>query len=165
MRSWAIGQWMDDARGVCCLYKKYFPSLFGTIPLPIIYFVDGHRSHTDYEAAAECQKLGIILISLYANSTHIIQPADVAIFRSLKAAWTREVRDWQSNNPGKIIRIAEFGGILEKAINNSYKRETVVNGFKACGLFPFDESAVDYKKCIAGIFQTICFGSVNKNSC
>lgn len=44
----------------------------------------------------------------------------------------------------------EFGGILQQAIEVSFKPETVTNGFRVCGLFPFDENAVDYSKCIAG---------------
>lgn len=70
------------------------------IPLPVIYFIDGHKSHTAYATAEECIQLGIILVCLYANSTHIIQPADVAIFRSLKAGWTKQVRIWQAAHPG-----------------------------------------------------------------
>ncbi|XP_055539652.1 uncharacterized protein LOC129726693 [Wyeomyia smithii] len=84
------------------------------------------------------------------KSVCIIQPADVAIFRSLKAAWTKQVRIWQAVNPGRVIRLDEFGGILQRTIEVSFKSETFRNGFRVCGLFPFDENAVDYSKCIAG---------------
>ena len=30
---------------------------------------------------------GIILMALLPNTTHLLQPLDVAIFRALKAAW------------------------------------------------------------------------------
>lgn len=44
----------------------------------------------------------------------------------------------------------EFGGILELAIKASFKPQTVINGFRVCGLYPFNADAVDYSKCIAG---------------
>lgn len=53
-------------------------------------------------------------------------------------------------NLGKVIRTDEFGGVLQQAIDVSFKAETVRNGFRVCGLFPFDANAVDYSKCIAG---------------
>ncbi|XP_055551711.1 uncharacterized protein LOC129734033 [Wyeomyia smithii] len=52
--------------------------------------------------------------------------------------------------PGRVIRLDEFGGILQRTIDVSFNSETVRNGFRVCGLFPFDENAVDYSKCIAG---------------
>ncbi|KAL1379046.1 hypothetical protein pipiens_001459 [Culex pipiens pipiens] len=98
----------------------------------------------------KCTKLGIILVCLYANCTHIIQPADVAIYRGLKAGWTKQVRIWQARNPGKTVRLQDFGGLLAKAIDCSFKPEFAINGFRACGLYPFDETAIDFSKCIAG---------------
>lgn len=93
---WGVGKsetgWMNKEAFMGYITNVFHPYLIREkIQLPIIYFVDGHRSHTTFETAEECIKLGIILISLYANSTHILQPADVAIFRSLKASWTTQV--------------------------------------------------------------------------
>lgn len=39
---------------------------------------------------------------------------------------------------------------MQQAIEVSFRSETVRNGFRVCGLFPFDENAVDYSKCISG---------------
>lgn len=104
---WGLGKsesgWMTKDTFLAYIKNVFHPYLVENhIPRPVIYFVDGHRSHTPFETAEECVSLGIILICLYANSTHIIQPADVAIFRSLKAAWTTQVRLWQVKNPGMI---------------------------------------------------------------
>ncbi|XP_058836948.1 uncharacterized protein LOC131693263 [Topomyia yanbarensis] len=152
--SWGVGKsetgWMTKEAFMGYITNVFHPYLIREkVQLPVVLFVDGHRSHTPFETAEECVKLDIILISLYANSTHILQPADVAIFRSLKASWTNQVRIWQAEHPGKTIRLDEFGCILEMAINSSFKSKTVINGFRACGLYPFNADAVDYSKCIA----------------
>lgn len=105
---WGVGKsdsgWMTKETFMAYIRSVFHPYLVSEkIPRPVIYFIDGHKSHTAYETAEECIQLGIILVCLYANSTHIIQPADVAIFRSLKAAWTKQVRIWQIVNPGSRL--------------------------------------------------------------
>lgn len=37
-----------------------------------------------------CEKNGIILVALLPNATHILQPMDVAVFRSLKEPWRKK---------------------------------------------------------------------------
>ncbi|XP_052566425.1 uncharacterized protein LOC120423656 [Culex pipiens pallens] len=55
-----------------------------------------------------------------------------------------------SDISGKTVRLQDFGGLLAKAIDCSFKPEFAINGFRACGLYPFDETAIDFSKCIAG---------------
>lgn len=31
----------------------------------------------------------------------------------------------------------------------AFKKETIMNSFRACGLFPFNPDAVDYSKCLS----------------
>ena len=57
------------------------------IPLPVIVFTDGHASHFSIELSEFCSKNGIILVGLFPNATHIMQPLDVAVFGPMKAKW------------------------------------------------------------------------------
>jgi hypothetical protein len=56
-----------------------------------------------------CREKEIILYSLLANSTHIIQPADVGIFGPLKKKWFHESRQWytETNKPVDMYNIAK----------------------------------------------------------
>jgi hypothetical protein len=59
----------------------YMPSIFGILILRVKYaFVD---------AVDVCIDMGIFLVALPANSTHLFQPLDVAVFRAFKG----EIRD------------------------------------------------------------------------
>jgi hypothetical protein len=49
---------------------------------------------------------------------------------------------------GKI----HFALILKEAIA-LLKPETVANGFEACGLYPWDPSAIDYTKCLGKKYE------------
>ncbi|XP_062557124.1 uncharacterized protein LOC134221982 [Armigeres subalbatus] len=98
-----IGQsergWMDVNKFRQYIHNIFHPYLVQhNVELPVVFFVDGHASHTSVEVADLCQSLGIILISLYPNTTHITQPADVAVFKPLKDEWRREVEQWRFEN-------------------------------------------------------------------
>ncbi|CAH2015796.1 unnamed protein product [Acanthoscelides obtectus] len=87
-------------------------------------------------------------MSLYPNATRILQPCDVSTFRRIKEAWRQSVRKWEEEHPGQIVNKVVFAGILENAVNKSFKAETVVTEFKVCGLYPFNPYNVDYTKCL-----------------
>uniref|UniRef100_A0A182I8H3 DDE-1 domain-containing protein n=1 Tax=Anopheles arabiensis TaxID=7173 RepID=A0A182I8H3_ANOAR len=147
---WGIGQsergWMDTPNFLGYIEKIFHPFLVRkNATFPVILFVDGHASHIGLNVADLCQSLGIILICLYPNHTHIThitQPADVS-----KQA--KSVESWKFNNPGSILNTLHFASVLSMAIENGIKSSTIKNGFRACGLHPFDSNAIDYSKCIA----------------
>lgn len=115
---------------------------------PIIFFVDGHATHLTYELSQLCTDLGIILISLYPNSTRILQPADVAAFKPLKNAWKKGVLEWRRSNPTEALTKEKFAPILKIVVDTSISKSTIINGFRSCGLYPFNENAIDYTKCL-----------------
>lgn len=110
---------------------------------PIILFVDGHSTYLSCQLSNLCSELKIILICLYANSTWILQPEDVPAFKSLKSYCKKAVLDWKRQNHSEET----FGTVL-KIVDTYYKSETVVNGFVATGLCPWNANAIDYTKCL-----------------
>lgn len=121
------------------------------VPRPVILFVDGHKSHLSYQLSQFCDEHGIILYSLPPNTTHIMQPADVSVFKPLKSEWKKTVRHWQAmtENSNCTVNRNTFCPLLETTLSMPTLPETIRNGFKRCGLFPFDPNAVDYTKCIS----------------
>jgi hypothetical protein len=117
------------------------------VPLPIILFVDGHKSHITYDLSVLCKRLQIELIALYPNSTRILQPADVAAFSPIKGAWKNIVRQFHTDHPGEAVTKLNIASLLTKVIA-TIKPDTLINGFRACGLCPWSPDAVDYSKCL-----------------
>lgn len=151
---WGLGQsdrgWMDTHNFREYILKIFHPFLVRQgVQFPVIFFVDGHASHKALEVADVCQSLGIVLISLYPNTTHITQPADVAVFKPLKNEWKRSVEEWRYQHQGCALTMQHFGGVLLKTVERGITPKTIQNGFRVCGLQPFDPNAVDYSKCIA----------------
>nr|XP_029732000.1 stress response protein NST1-like [Aedes albopictus] len=151
---WGLGLsdrgWMDSPNMGEFIVRILHPYLVKHgIKLPVILFVDGHSSHNALEVADLCLSKGIVLIALYPNTTHITQPADVAVFKPLKSEWKRSVDEWRNEHQGCALTMPHFGRVLEKAVERGIKPTTIQNGFRICGLHPFDPDAVDYSKCVA----------------
>ncbi|KAG5871993.1 hypothetical protein JTB14_020461 [Gonioctena quinquepunctata] len=91
--------------------------------VPEQWALDGHKSHLTQQVSQLCDDHGIVLMSLFPNSTHIMQPADVAVFKALKSGWTTAVRGWKFENfPKEVIRYS-MGRIL-KFVFDQYAKIT-----------------------------------------
>lgn len=131
-----------------CVCNTFLPYLRQKgVKFPILYFLDGHKSHLTYNLSKFCAENGIFLFALYPNATHILQPADVSLFAPLKANWRTIVLNWKRSNNNKQVNKATFPLLLENA-TQQVKAETVQNGFRKCGLYPYNVEAIDFKKCM-----------------
>lgn len=118
------------------------------IQFPVVLFVDGHGSHLSFQLSELCTELQIVLICLPPNATRIMQTADVSCFKPVKYGWTNAVIIWRRNNIDKMLTKIRFAKILKIVVDTYITKETICNGFRACGLCPFDENAVDFTRCL-----------------
>jgi len=105
---WGLGKtdsgWMTGEA-----FCEYFTNVFhpylinSKIKLPVIVFLYGHSSHLTMHLGKFCKEHLIILVCLFPNTTHILQPLDVSVFAPLKAKWKSTVRQWRVDNDGKEI--------------------------------------------------------------
>lgn len=138
------------------------------IKFPVVLFLDGHKSHLSYHLCKFCKEKGIILVALCPNATHIIQPLHVAVFKPFKQNWSQAVHQWKTTpeNFGKTLTKFNFSPLLQQAMNESLKRETIRNGFRKCGIVPWNANAVDYSKTsiIHAELTSSCASSSNDDS-
>lgn len=133
--NWGLGRsdsgWMTAEVFYEYISNHFLPYLKNqNIEKPVILFVDGHRSHLTKEVSKLCDENGVILISLYPNTTHIMQPAVVSVFRPLKAGWASEVRNWKFQNFPKEVTRYTFGTILKLVFDKYALEKTIKNGFR-----------------------------------
>lgn len=149
-KDWALGRsdngWMTQETFYEYITNIFFPWVVkNKVTLPIVLFVDGHASHMNLQLSRFCSERGIVLISLFPNSTHILQPLDVAVFRSLKSVWKKVVQSWRSQNLGVKLDKEMFAPLLKKAFNEvTNLPNSIQNGFRACGLYPLNPDNVKY---------------------
>lgn len=98
------------------------------------------------------------MIALKANSAHISQPFDVALFRTLKSASKKTSNDFCRSHNVLSIKEYEVGNIFKNAFESINLHEVLENRFQKCELYPFDANAVDYSKVFKRIIENFCEG-------
>lgn len=116
------------------------------LEFPIVLVIDGYSAHKNTELFIWCKQHEIILLLLYPNSTHILQVLDIAIFGPLKHKYGEIVEDWKSINPNKNFTELEFIKVLKVTNDAIIKSESIVNGWRASGLQPFNFSNIKLDK-------------------
>lgn len=154
------------------VFYEYVCNSFNTwvteqgIKKPVILFIDGHKSHMTLSLSQFCDENGIILYALPANTTHILQPADVSVFKPLKQEWKKTIRNWQAHeeNINQTITKINFCKILNETLTTIDLENVIINGFKKCGLYPLNEDAVDYTKCVKDTIRKVRNSNYNKKT-
>lgn len=116
------------------------------IELPVILVVDNHTSHFSTKVSQKCEELGIVLVCLYPNSTHVTQPLDVSVFSPLKQVWAKYVFEKKFQQTLHSITAKNFARHFTLFLRSIDIKPWVVSGFRACGIFPWDFKNIDYGK-------------------
>lgn len=101
-----------------------------------------------------CKNEKIILISLPANATHMMQPLDVALFAPLKKKWKKYLKKYKLEllkDVTKSFQKHDDTVLLNNVLESENFITSLKNGFRTCGLCPFDPDKVNYKKCVNGV--------------
>ena len=110
---------------------------------PCLLILDGHASHTKNMQAIEfCNANEITIVCLPSHTTHALQPLDRSFFGPFKVHYKHAFNSWIRQNPGIAFTKPHFGTILRDAWNKSAIPENAINGFKVCGIFPFNPDNV-----------------------
>ncbi|KAJ0391118.1 hypothetical protein ATCC90586_011059 [Pythium insidiosum] len=108
------------------------------IEFPVILVLDNSSTHITPEAVDVCIDMGIFLVALPANSTHLFQPLDVAVFRSFKGEIRQALERLLVTTDAYTITKRDA---IEIACD-AYKKTVIdcptnaINGFATTGVFP-----------------------------
>ncbi|XP_063622933.1 uncharacterized protein LOC134795010 [Cydia splendana] len=156
---WGLGKtdkgWMTGEAFYEYIGNVFIPYLKEKeIALPVILFLDGHKSHLTMHLSTLCRENGIIVVALVPNTTHMMQPLDVAVFFPLKQKWRKLVKKWRIENDGKDITKFNLPTALHSLlVNNEAFANNVRAGFSTCGLYPFGDF-VNYKRVVQSTSNT-----------
>ena len=101
---------------------------------------DNLSSHLSPVSLKRAEELGVHFRLLPPNTTHFLQPLDVAFFGPLKRAWRDQLLTYKRIHLNKSLLKRHFAGELKKLVA-TIKKDTIISGFKATGLVPFDPEA------------------------
>lgn len=121
-----------------------------TADTPVLYFLDGHRSHINFSLFKWCRENFIVIITFFPNATHILQMCDVSMFGPAKQTFTKEVQKWKSASGNRDLDEIQFVKILKRVNDLVMLPEKIINGFKATGIYPLNVENVHLERCIGG---------------
>ena len=127
-------------------FVKHFLQLVGSAR-PVLLLMNGHSSHCNLEAVDLAKKNDVILFTLVPHTTHEMQPLDTAVYAPLKTHWQDVCHHYLQPHPGTVITKYQFSKLFSEAW---LKTMVPSNGFKYCGIYPFNPKAVlDHDPCCA----------------
>lgn len=114
---------------------------------PLLLIMDGASSHIDEESLEYAKNNDVNILLLPAHTTHLLQVADVAVFRPFKAHWKREcervrMAKRRTCAPGEIgVKRSDILPAALAAWNCATSPENVISGFRRTGIYPFNPLA------------------------
>ena len=103
---------------------------------------DRHGSHFSLELVNLAIENNIIIICLPPHSSATLQPLDRGVFKGMKKDLRSLVaRFFLKNNFNSIDKI-NFSKLMKDLFEEFYRKEHVLSGFKATGIFPLDPQVV-----------------------
>lgn len=119
--------WIEGPIFLNYLKNVLFPSLGTERPVLIIY--DGHSTHVNLDVVHLAIQNDITILKLPPHTSHLLQPLDVAVFKSFKCKWDEKLVAWQRHNVGtkmpKNVFAQTFGDTWQETCPNVIK-----TGFK-----------------------------------
>ncbi len=78
------------------------------------------------------------LICLPPHTSHALQPLDVAVYKPAKSNWKKIVGEYFLNSGYRLIDKQNFPPLIKK-LQESFKPENAISGFRKTGLYPLNK--------------------------
>lgn len=140
------------------LYLQWFKKQFlkhVTKERPVILLQDGASSHMCTELIDEAIKNDIILFCLPPKTTHITQPLDVAVYRKMKIETTKLMSQVKLVKSDHWVSKKNVSGLFKIIYEKSFTMSCISEGFRKCGIFPFNPNAIDKELLLRSNVDTV----------
>ena len=71
-----------------------------------------------------------------AHTTHLPQPLDLGVFKSLKSNFSKACKKCLAANPGQVVTTNHLAQLLAQAWPHAVTPINIMSGFKKCGIYP-----------------------------
>ena len=142
------------------LYLEWFRFFISSIPAsrPVLLIEDGHSSHISLEVIKLAQENDIHLLCLPSHTSHLLQPLDVGVFKSLKSFFSKACKQFMASNPGCVVRSENLASLLAVAWPQSVTPVNIMSGFRKCGIHPLNPGVIDDRQTAPS--QAVCSSQV-----
>lgn len=131
--------WMEGPIFLNYLERVLFPALGEERPVLIIF--DGHSTHVSLDVIYLAIRHGITILKLPPHTSHLLQPLDVAVFKSFKCKWDAKLVAWQRHNVGTKMPKNVFAQTFADTWQET-SPEVIQSGFRKTGIHPFNGNII-----------------------
>ncbi|KAK3108839.1 hypothetical protein FSP39_017026 [Pinctada imbricata] len=132
--------WMTDELGELW-FKEIFLAECGP-ERPQLLILDGHSSHETLAIIELAMEENIAILCLPPHTTHVLQPLDRSVFGPLNTAYNTACSEYLNENILNNVSKWSFPGLFNTAWEKAVTTTIIQSGFKACGIVPYNPSAV-----------------------
>ncbi|XP_050509907.1 uncharacterized protein LOC126886851 [Diabrotica virgifera virgifera] len=112
---------------------------------PCIVLFDNHESHMSVPVIDLAKRNGITLVTFHPHTSHKLQPIDKGVFGPFKKYYSTATNEMMltPGYVGKPITIYNVASLVGKAFPLAFTPNNIMQGFKATGIYPFNENIFD----------------------
>lgn len=118
-------------------FKNYVQGLSADQPILVLY--DDHKLHVSIDVIDWAKAHNIILFSLPAKSSRLLQPLDVGCFGPLSSIYNNSCHKFVRENHCKITRY-NIGKLCTNAYVKGLSPENLWSSFRRTGIYPLNKS-------------------------
>ena len=108
----------------------------------VLLIFDEAKCHLSPSIVDKADKYEVTLFCLPSNTTHELQPMDVAVFRAFEHYWDEEILRFGGQRPNRTLFKELFEHIFTPVWNKTMIISNIQSGFRKCAIFPFDGNAL-----------------------
>ena len=103
-----------------------------------VLICDNVAFHISLKVLELSEANNVSFICLPPHSTHLTQPLDVAVFRSVKGEWRHLLSEWKENKENEVIKMEDMPSLFKNLLERIQPTITanIRSGFRTCGIYP-----------------------------
>ena len=134
---------MDSELFVSWFNKIFLPHARPTPDRSVLLLLDGHSSHCSPKVINIACEHNVSLLALAPHTTHLCQPLDIAIYKTLKVELSKFVKLGKAIRRDLWIVKSQVPCIIKVPFEKSVSMANIKAGFQKCGIVPFNPNAID----------------------
>lgn len=131
--------WMEAGVFRKYLEKTFVPCLGQDRPVLLLY--DGHATHVGLDVIQFAIRERITILKLPPHSSHLLQPLDLTVFRSLKGSWDEALVKWQRKYLGTKLSKKGFSQLIGE-LWDKVSPDIISSGFRKGGIVPYNREII-----------------------
>ena len=127
------------------MYTEWFSKVFlrhAPRERPLLLLQDGASAHMGVELIDAAILNDVILLCFPRKLTHILQPCDVGIYRTMKANVCNTMQQIRMLRGEMHINKTKVPAILREVFEKTFTPALIIESFRKCGISPFSRDTV-----------------------